>query len=129
MEMWSGNGSRSARTPERSDVMESYDPRRPIIKATEDEIDEVHGHALIDSEPPHGCSRRVIEGNGVDEVAGHLLTALNPEQGASEPLHATEDASEDGDGVEGHRFSGCQAPMPETATAPAVMDSTGGGRP
>ena len=54
--------------------MESYDPRKPIIKATEDdETDEVQGHALIDPEQPSEVDARTTEAeqDGASEVEGH----------------------------------------------------------
>jgi hypothetical protein len=58
--------------------MESYDPRKPIIKATEDEMDDVQGHfkPARGTEEPIERRYRATEGSDendeVDpEVEGH----------------------------------------------------------
>ena len=53
--------------------MESYDPRNPIIKATDDEERaEVHGHIQKDADPTAG-KRRLRAHESSDEVQGHNL--------------------------------------------------------
>ena len=55
--------------------MESYDPRKPIIKATDDETDEVHGHSLIDpeQEPVEATDLETNVEEVIDpEVEGHI---------------------------------------------------------
>ncbi len=78
-------------TEKESGVMESYDPRKPIIKATEDDEPEVEGHRLSRINPEQAA-----------EVESHHL------KGKDERIaRATEESAADHEPqVEGHRLKG-----------------------
>jgi len=82
--------------------MESYDPRKPIIKAKDEEMDEVQGHIrrMLDPEQePAEAIRFEADGAGDDDqVEGHFRRMLDPDVIA----RATGDDEDDDPEVEGH---------------------------
>ena len=83
--------------------MESYDPRNPIVKATEDESDEVAGHRFVAMNPAETPESATEAPAGDDdaEVEGHRVIAMNPVEAAEA---ATEGSADDESAeVQGHR--------------------------